>query len=286
MAPLLLSVGVFLIAAGLAAIGFGIPYYEFGTGNALIISGSAGVVGGLIVFGLGAVVRELRRLGRLPERAGARPPRPVDAEGAGRAPARGSLPTRPQAAGPPRRPPEQRPEPILPPDQPTLEPERPRFTNLPSGRPTGSEPPVVEEGDLVPLSPAGLGRPAPRSQPGAGARSTSRFEASRSPEPARPSRNMFDPVWPSEASERARPDEGVAPPPSLDAPAADDARQAAPPADQGQVQPTPVAILKSGVIDWMGYTLYTDGSIEAQLPEGVMRFASIEELRVHLEKNG
>jgi hypothetical protein len=36
----------------------------------------------------------------------------------------------------------------------------------------------------------------------------------------------------------------------------------------------------------MGYTLYTDGSIEAQLPEGVMRFASIEELRVHLEKNG
>ena len=50
MAPLLLSVGVFLIAAGLAAIGFGVPYYEFGTGNALIISGSAGVVGGLIVF--------------------------------------------------------------------------------------------------------------------------------------------------------------------------------------------------------------------------------------------
>ena len=77
MAPLLLSVGVFLIAAGLAAIGFGVPYYEFGTGNALIISGSAGVVGGLIVFGLGAVVRELQRLGRLSERAGARPPRPV-----------------------------------------------------------------------------------------------------------------------------------------------------------------------------------------------------------------
>ena len=275
-----------MIAAGLAAIGFGVPYYEFGTGNALIISGSAGVAGGLIVFGLGAVVRELQRLGRLPERAAARPPRPVDAEGAGRAPARGALPARPQAAGPARRPPDQRPEPILPPDQPALEPERPRFTNLPSGRATSSEPPVVEEGDLVPLSPAGLGRSAPRSQLGAGARSTSRFEAPRSPEPARPARNMFDPVWPSEASERARPDEGAAPPPSIDAPAAGDARQAAPPVDQGQVQPTPVAILKSGVIDGMGYTLYTDGSIEAQLPEGVMRFASIEELRVHLEKNG
>jgi hypothetical protein len=285
MAPLLLSVGVFLIAAGLAAIGFGVPYYEFGTGNALIISGSAGVVGGLIVFGLGAVVRELRRLGRLPERAGARPPRPVDAEGSGRVPTRGALPARPQAAGPPRRPPEQRPEPILPPDRPALEPDRPRFTNLPTGRGAGGEPPVVEEGDLVPLSPAG--RSTPRSQPGAGARPSSRFEASRAQEPARTARNMFDPVWPAEASERAQPSEDATPPPAVDAPAAGDARQATPSAaDQGQAQPTPVAILKSGVIDGMGYTLYTDGSIEAQLPEGVMRFASIEELRVHLEKNG
>ena len=44
-------------------------------------------------------------------------------------------------------------------------------------------------------------------------------------------------------------------------------------------------ILKSGVIDGMGYTLYTDGSIEAQLPSGIVRFESIEELRLHLEKN-
>ncbi|HYY37186.1 MAG TPA: DUF308 domain-containing protein, partial [Xanthobacteraceae bacterium] len=46
-----------------------------------------------------------------------------------------------------------------------------------------------------------------------------------------------------------------------------------------------VTILKSGVIDGMAYTLYTDGSIEAQLPQGTMRFASIEELRVYLEQN-
>jgi hypothetical protein len=287
MAPLLLSVGVVLIAAGLAAIGLGVPYYEFGTGNALIMSGSVAAVGGLIVFGLGAVVRELQRIGRLPERAGARPARPVDAEGAGRVPAaRGAPPGRAQAAGPPRRPPEQqRPEPILPPDRPALEPDRPHFTNLPTGRAAVGEPPVVEESDLVPLSPAGLGRSTPRSPPGAGARPGSRFEASRSQEPAR--RNMFDPVWPSEASERAQPNEAATPPPPTDAPAAGDARQAAPSAaDQGQAPPTPVAILKSGVIDGMGYTLYTDGSIEAQLSEGVMRFASIEELRQHLEKNG
>jgi hypothetical protein len=47
----------------------------------------------------------------------------------------------------------------------------------------------------------------------------------------------------------------------------------------------PVAILKSGVVDGMGYTLYVDGSIEAELPDGTLRFASIHELRTHLEKN-
>ena len=45
-----------------------------------------------------------------------------------------------------------------------------------------------------------------------------------------------------------------------------------------------VAILKSGVVDGMGYTLYVDGSIEAELPQGTLRFASINELRGHLEK--
>jgi hypothetical protein len=47
--------------------------------------------------------------------------------------------------------------------------------------------------------------------------------------------------------------------------------------------PRPIAILKSGVIDGMAYTLYTDGSIEAELPPGTMRFGSIDELRTHLE---
>jgi hypothetical protein len=47
-----------------------------------------------------------------------------------------------------------------------------------------------------------------------------------------------------------------------------------------------VSILKSGVIDGMGYTLYSDGSIEAELPSGTIRFASIGELRLHLERAG
>ena len=43
-----------------------------------------------------------------------------------------------------------------------------------------------------------------------------------------------------------------------------------------------VEIFKSGVIDGMAYTLYTDGSIEAELAHGTVKFASIEELRAYL----
>ncbi len=46
-----------------------------------------------------------------------------------------------------------------------------------------------------------------------------------------------------------------------------------------------VTILKSGVVDGMAYTLYADGSIEAQLPQGTVRFGSIAELRAHIESN-
>jgi hypothetical protein len=41
------------------------------------------------------------------------------------------------------------------------------------------------------------------------------------------------------------------------------------------------AILKSGVISGMAYTLYADGSIEAELRGASVRFDSIDELRAH-----
>jgi hypothetical protein len=44
-------------------------------------------------------------------------------------------------------------------------------------------------------------------------------------------------------------------------------------------QPT---VLKSGFIGGMAYTLYSDGSIEAELPDGVLRFGSLQELREHV----
>ena len=50
-------------------------------------------------------------------------------------------------------------------------------------------------------------------------------------------------------------------------------------------QPQATAILKSGVVEGMTYTLYADGSIEAELPDGTVRFGSIAELRAHIESN-
>ena len=54
------------------------------------------------------------------------------------------------------------------------------------------------------------------------------------------------------------------------------------PAARSEDQPQ-VTVIKSGVVDGMAYSLYSDGSIEAQMPEGMMRFASIDELRAHLD---
>lgn len=58
------------------------------------------------------------------------------------------------------------------------------------------------------------------------------------------------------------------------------AAEAAPPPAPG-----PVSVLKSGVVEGMAYTLYSDGSIEAQLPQGRLRFGSITELRNHIESD-
>ena len=88
-------------------------------------------------------------------------------------------------------------------------------------------------------------------------------------EPVAPAPPTFDDAWPkSERGRRAG--RGPAPEAAPAAPARADAPQ--------------VTVLKSGVVDGMAYSLYSDGSIEAQMPEGMMRFASIDELRAHLDQ--
>ncbi len=45
-------------------------------------------------------------------------------------------------------------------------------------------------------------------------------------------------------------------------------------------------VVRSGIIHGMAYTLYADGSIEAELPIGTVRFASVEELQDHVSRTG
>lgn len=54
------------------------------------------------------------------------------------------------------------------------------------------------------------------------------------------------------------------------------------PAPRAPAPPAEATVYKSGVIDGMAYTLFMDGSIEAELPQGRVRFASIDELQQYL----
>jgi hypothetical protein len=97
------------------------------------------------------------------------------------------------------------------------------------------------------------------------------------PVPAEGPPPSFDDAWPK--SERSKP--GEMPPQRRGSPSTftEPSGAAAP----GGEQPA-VTVLKSGVVDGMAYSLFSDGSIEAQMPEGMMRFASIDELRSHLDQ--
>ena len=139
-------------------------------------------------------------------------------------------------------------------------------------------------------------------------RSRARPEPPPAPdEPGPPPQSHFDTMWPAEEPKGDKPAEfdklepPMAPEPedTVEQPASAPAsevepepvsaaasapnRPAAPHEDAGERRA--VAILKSGVVDGMGYTLYVDGSIEAELPQGTLHFTSINDLRNYLEKN-
>jgi hypothetical protein len=97
----------------------------------------------------------------------------------------------------------------------------------------------------------------------------------------------FDDAWPRPDRMRApEPPAGARRPPPPRSPSTLAEAAPPPPAPQPapEVEPAPVTVLKSGIVDGMAYSLYSDGSIEAQMPEGMMRFASIDELRAHLDQ--
>ncbi len=278
MSAILYGIGGLAFIFGVALAGFGIPVSEFSFGNTLILAGATVGACGLIVIALAAVTAQLQHLNDLlghgavagaahetyESHSAASEPRPFEPRGPAEPP---EFPM-PAAPAPALRNPEEPPQ--VEEEEAPLSPQQ--AAPMPAAEAEAPKPERTFE--------AGWPRPRPSPvEPPAQPRQRSTFFDSMWP----PENKMLDrPADADEESRPAAPAEPEAPPPPEFAGAAPP-----PPAAQAEApKPRAVAILKSGVVDGMSYTLYVDGSIEAELPQGTLRFASIHELRAHLEKNG
>ena len=285
----LLAAGIGVVVGGILAIGFGIPVKEFSFGNTLILAGAVAVCTGLIMLSLSAVVRELRAIAR---RVG-----PADQAIA----ARTRSSSQPSVFA-------------------TSEPGEETYSRDQAAQENagGAEPPSAarwqEEATRDRVRQRGPAPPAPavdESAPEAKLgrhllfSSSSRKErertAVRAPDSLANDLNSTTPagqtksVPSQEAGPRTLEDAWPASEPTRSEPYRRGGRtpstfNAGAPAGGGPSQParaedrSEVTVLKSGVVDGMAYSLYSDGSIEAQMPEGMMRFTSIAELRAHLDQ--
>ena len=283
----LLVLGALTSAAGLSLVASGVAQ----EGVSAVTPGIVAAVGGLVLIGLGVLVRELQRIERaLAARPMPRATRPSANTSTEAPPV--AIPAAERTAPQARIPFPPRPKPgaigPAPTEDGSLPRPRERFPRL--------EPaPVAEEADVSPLLPRTLARAeedvnevrnlAAGGAGGAPARLAARLNAN--PRPAapppreRPRGSVFDAFWPK--GQRGRRDAPMAP-----------GAQPPPLAEEGPGEPppdllspvgdaAPVTVLKSGTVEGMAYTLYSDGSIEAQLPQGIVRFGSINELRNHIE---
>jgi hypothetical protein len=270
----LLLAGICAVLAGAAAIVFGIPVREFSFGNTMILVGTVALCSGLIVFAQLLVVRELKNLAR------------------GLLPRTPALPPRSKAA-------------LAPAASPDEEERFPRDQGAPA-EPTAPAPPWRD--DAAPRDRAArqeieaeAAETAPRQAPkrhnvlfSSNLRRDRERAQARLGEPAAPEEPAeaqppgFDNAWPR--SERTRGSEGASQrrgtrgSSGLSDPKTGTGTADYPPQEGRSEDQTAVTVVKSGVVDGMAYSLYSDGSIEAQMPEGMMRFASIDELRAHLDQ--
>jgi hypothetical protein len=294
MAFLVLVAGIGLVVAGLLAIGFGIPIKEFSTGNTLILTGVIGVCTGTIMLGLWVAVRELKNIARrlatgIPEARDEAVVRPASPAAPMResAPAIAGFPAAEQIG------------------------DSGGFSSPSGFSPTPPPPPPWQNEEVLrdhpipePLHPE---PPAPVAKPKRNLMFSSTSRKERERVQTRPGEALPSDPMPSDLRSRppgVPPVETAEPPPAPfeDAwPRLDRTKPAetSPPRRGNRMPPTPaeanaglmrgrdtpeVTVLKSGIVDGMAYSLYSDGSIEAEMPEGMMRFASIDELRVHLDQ--
>jgi hypothetical protein len=287
----LLVAGIGFVLAGLLGIVFGLPVKEFSFGNTLILAGAVTTCTGMILLGLWTVVRELRAVAERLESGEAVMPRaglPADVNPAPREPENDVFPfgrDQPRRADPADAEPATLPpwheetatrdrarndSPPLPglPAEPAAKPRRNLLFSSTSRKERERAELRVTDPSLVDprSSPAGGSTTAKSSEPPA---------ASEDPWPHREGGRTLDAPPPRRS--------GRTPSTFTEVNAGATGADRPPPAARSE-DSSAVSVLKSGVVDGMAYSLYSDGSIEAQMPEGLMRFASIDELRAHLDQ--
>jgi len=294
-------VGALAVLFGVVTIGIGIPVKEFSFGNTLIVAGTLGLCTGLILLGLSVLATELRLVARRL------------AAGNGRAAvdprARPTLPAFPTAAPADAGPAFSPPPPIVPQTEPPGASPVP-WHEEPAGRGRPPEVPAAPaeaeqaasgpaqkprrnlmfqssvRKDRGPAAPGDLRGQPPMAPPVAemGEPRPANFEDAW-PRPDRPRAAERTPDRPADRAAELPPQRraGRLPPAPAEPNGPPAAAERTPPA-RAEEPPAGVTVLKSGVVDGMAYSLYSDGSIEAQMPEGMMRFASIDELRAHLDQ--
>jgi hypothetical protein len=277
----LLIAGIGFLLAGLLGIAYGLPIKEFSFGNTVIIAGAVTACTGMVIIALCVVVRELKAVAEHMNSAAALAPRrstfPVPmlaGDVAPEIPDDGTLP----AAADPNAPPPWHEEtaardrsrseaPPVPSDEAAPAPKRRNllFTSISRKERERAEARATEP--VIFGAPPAVAPPIPPAKP------------------SEPAPVTFEDAWPqSDRAKTADPSSRRSPrtPPVVEPNAATD--RPAPP--NRREEPQAVTVLKSGVVDGMAYSLYSDGSIEAQMPEGMMRFGSIDELRAHLDQRG
>jgi hypothetical protein len=295
MYAFLLLLGAVITAAGLGIVGSGVSIQDHTFDATNITPAMIAVIGGCILIGLSFVVRALQRVERaLMARPMPRPARPGEIGS--------SAALAPQSSEPARIPFPSKPK------TPTFVPAGARPVSVAGKSPEGLREPVplvVEDSDvsLLPKAPVQPDEEhgdvnhsvAGRTNGAAQVKTAPRLGVDVRPvrKPLQPKDSIFGTLWQKTPASAPAPEANasttaqaqIAPPPAAQPAKASEPTPQAPPPEVRQEAPAAVSILKSGVVEGMAYTLYSDGSIEAQLPGGTVRFGSITELRNHIEKS-
>lgn len=294
--------GIALAVLGLLIAFLGLPDRMAGVslGSDLVQAGATIFAGGIVVAALGQVLKALRDVADRIDETGfgiSAPRASLNDELSEKAP----MPLPPRAARNAPAAPRQDEAGETPPPPVGREPRAPRTPQPAARAPRGAPPETARP------APRPQPRPAPQAEPNFDAQPQDEdfaddLQQQRSGERAAPrwmraqtdagNQQPAPGVIPMQSARqpRATPVAPPSQPPRRDAqapvPDAEFRRRAAPahePEEFEQAEPT---VVRSGIIAGMAYTLYSDRSIEAELPAGLVRFGSIEELQEHVRRAG